>query len=476
MTALRTAARRRTGAALAAPAAALLACALAVLVLAVAPAAHAASGDLSWYYTDDSATHLLDGASAAAPAPAGTVYVAATLGSTWTNEEGHILLLRFKPSPGTGHPIVWQRTLNDPGPHIGEYAVAVTADARGNAIVGGVALVTATDTDWVLVKWTPKGKRAWIARYGSPGGGTDELSAMGCDRQGNVYACGRQGAAAADPDWVVAKFRASDGKLLWKRVYSGLPGSDSEDWPLTLAVDASGNSYSAGISDGPAGDRDAFVIKLTARGKTAWTQRIDGAAHSWDEATDVALAGKRLYVGAGMRTSTGGTALNVLRLATADGQEVWRRAIDPGGQDGAWARDLGVDGSGNVVVAGLQYAGGGTVQSAVLASWTPAGAARWSSVFAPAGSTMAALFAVAVDPAGTVWAAGSCGTGGTNDGLLVKYDGTGTQRWAQKFTGDGTGEDWFIDLCLWSPGSLAAVGTTSTVPGGWDLLVAKYVR
>ena len=81
-----------------------------------------------------------------------------------------------------------------------------------------------------MIKWRPNGRRAWVARYASPYGMEDYSSGAACDGKGNVYVAGfRYLLGNQDADWVMTKFRASDGKRLWVRVWSGTEKSASDD-------------------------------------------------------------------------------------------------------------------------------------------------------------------------------------------------------------------------------------------------------
>ncbi len=442
------------------------------LILVVTPAALAASGDLTWHVTVDSPPHWEESAQQVAPGPDGTVYVAGSW-AAWLpiEEKSDMVLLRVRPASSPSGAVVWRRTWDDPTDHLADYAGCLATDPAGNAIVAGTSYSSATDTDLVVIKWKANGRRAWVARYGSPYAMLDYPVDMACDGQGNVIVAGiRYLLGNDDADWVMAKFRARDGKRLWLRVWSGTEKPASDDRPAALAVDAAGYSYSVGRSDDAGGVHDAIVMKRTPAGKLAWTRRVDRTAFGSDEAERVALADGKLYV-AGAATDLGVRRLQALKYSTG-GKQVWTRTWELPDAELGHVRDLVVDRAGNVVVAGQAFRS--DRGHALVASWTSAGQPRWTDVSAPNVVATATATSVVVDRAGTTWAAGY--TSLNNSGRLLKYGPTGTRIWAQYLNLDGSTRNYFQGLCLWGTGSLAVVGSSTNGETRTDLLVARYVR
>ena len=206
-----------------------------------------------------------------------------------------MVLLRVRPASSPSGAVVWRRTWDDPTDHPADYAGCLATDPAGNAIVAGTSYSSASDIDLVVIKWKANGRRAWVARYGSPYAMLDYPVDMACDGQGNVIVAGiRHLIGNDDADWVMAKFRARDGKRLWVRNWSGTEKPASDDRPAALVVDAAGYSYSVGYSDDASGVHDAIVMKRTPAGKLAWTRRVDRTMYGSDEAERIALAGGKL--------------------------------------------------------------------------------------------------------------------------------------------------------------------------------------
>jgi len=456
---------------------ALLACGLAALLpLALPMGAHAASGDLSWYYADDSPTGAIDGVDAAARGPGGSMHASIHWGDDWTIG-GDLGMIRFRPQADPPGPVLWQRAYDDPDYHMNDSPGAIAVDAAGSVIAGGQTQTTPEAIDWVVVKWLANGTQAWVSTFAGQAHKDDWLDDVACDKAGNVYACGQIDVGSGNYDWLVTKYRASDGKLLWKYVYSGPKGSARADWAHALVVGASDNLYVTGSSETPNGNKDLVVMRLSPKGKASWIHRVDGTAHATDYGSDIALHEGSVYV-VGQSWSAGGTNRVMLARYGSSGRRAWLRTWRSSLGSATRVRGFALDGAGNAVVAGA-VAGGAPDPMAFLVSWTSGGRLRWARTYwRKATGEQAVYNALAVDGRGRIWTAGSVGdsSASTVDALLTRYQPSGKRLWLRTFDGGDHMDDWFSTLVLWGGKSLFAGGTTSTLSGGADLLAAKYVR
>ncbi len=440
-----------------------------------ASARSAASGHLSWWYTEDSPAHALDAITAVAPGPNGSMYAAADMGDDWA-AGSDLVMYRFRPAFGKSGTMIWERTYDGPA-HQADSPIAMVTDPAGNAIAAGQTATTATKIDWLIVKRSPSGAKEWIATWDGAGHDDDYLTGAACDAAGNVYACGMSVVGTSQYDAAVVKFRASDGKRMWKYVYAGPWTPQGRNWAHAIAVDASGNAYIAGQSDDSAGMPDILVMKLSPKGRVVWMRRVDGPAHLADYAEKIALRGSTVYVAAESSPVANSTSVMLLKYSTS-GRRTWTRTWqDAPGITVSEIRALAVDGQGDPIVAGASLKAT-PFSKAFLVSWTPSGHQRWAKTYWKTATAENAEFnAIAVDGSGRIWAAGSIGTSGsTQDALLVRYSSSGTRAWTRTFDGDDHGDDWFNVVALWGKGSLFAGGVMSTTAGSMDVLGARYTR
>ena len=453
----------------------LLVCGLAGLLALARPAgASAASGHLEWWYTEDSPSHALDGITAAAPGPGGSLYAAADLGDNWA-DGADLSTYRFRPTFGKLDVVIWEKLYAGPS-HKSDFPIALAVDQTGSVITAGQTDTATDGMDWLLIKRSPSGARRWVTTYNGSLHGSDYLDDVACDQAGNVYACGMSNNSPTSADWVVAKFRASDGKRLWRHLYSGpgairhgrlgpLPGRRRRRKLVRRRSEQR-------LDKPPRHPRD----EARPGGKQMWVHRVDGAAHLSDSASEIALHGGIVYVAAQSSPIADETQLMLLRYNTR-GHRAWQRTWQAAPGTISNLSGLAVDGAGDAVVSGSSLKGT-PYSKAFLVSWSPSGHQRWGKTYwKTTTDESAGFYSVAADASGRVWAAGSIGTSGsTEDALLVRYRPSGSVAWTQTFDGDAHEDDWFGIVTLWGKSSLFAGGSTDTAAGYNDVLGAKYTR
>lgn len=240
-----------------------------------------------------------------------------------------------------------------------DMATAVTVDSSNNVYVTGSAYEGEfTRFDYATVKYSGStGSPLWsgiaidsggAVRYAGPGTGYDEADALVVDASGNVYVTGRSDGSSTAVDYATVKY-LPDGSPApgWPRRYDATNGLDLAS---SIAVDSSGNVYVSGASEGNGTGPDYTTLKYTSTGALLWERRYDNGGN--DQATALVLDGQRtLYV-----TGLSADPITGLDYATVryreDGTEIWSCRFDGGLASDDTAAALAVDSTGNCVVTG----------------------------------------------------------------------------------------------------------------------------
>ncbi|HYX26930.1 MAG TPA: SBBP repeat-containing protein [Pyrinomonadaceae bacterium] len=290
--------------------------------------------------------------------------------------------------------------------------------------------------------------------------------------------------------------------LVWNTFVGGLSIFESTSG---IAADKSGNVYVAGDSNVSWGapvraftnGDDGFVAKLDANGNLIWNTFLGGS--SSDEATGVTVdSSGNIYVvgwssaswGSPVRGFSGGYDAWAAKV-DATGHLIWNTFLGGPGTmtDFDYGRAIAVDDAGSVYVGGespgtwgspVTVAGFGSF----IAKLDANGSLIWNSFL---GSTGA--FALALDGAGNVYAAGGggCGWGtpingcsGDSEAFVAKLDANGKLKW-NTFLG-GTGYDFGYGVALDALGNVYVSGISAAswgspvrphTGGGEDAFVAK---
>jgi len=352
--------------------------------------------------------------------------------------------------------------------------VAVVGYFAGTADFGAGAVTSAGGDDiFVAVYRSADGRPVWSKHFGTPN--HDFGTAVAVDANGNVLVGGSingtvsfggpaltTGASSA----FVAKFSAA-GAHLWSKLIGGATNSSVTG----AAVDGNGNVFAVGTFSGSAnfgtgtltsaGQWDGYIAAYAAvDGRALWTRRAGGSGVDTPRAVAVDSLGHVVATGVfqnsadfggGPLRSAGQYDVFLAQYGSADGRYLWSKRFGSSGND--YGVGIGVDGSGNVVIAGdyhgtIDFGGGALVDggagSAVFAAkFSSAGGLLWSKSFGT-GFVDAAMKGAAVDRSGNVmftcvsvdgmdFGGGMLPMSGGSDPFFVELSAAGAHRWSLRF-------------------------------------------
>ncbi len=367
----------------------------------------------------------------------------------------------------------WVARYNGPG-NSHDQAAALAVDATGNVYVtgSGFSLAVGTYDDYTTVKYNASGIVQWVARYNGPGNSDDRAATVAVDATGNVYVTGFSGGSGTSHDYATVKYNAS-GIEQWVARYNRL--ENSEDQAAALAVDATGNVYVTGYSEGSSTFNDYATVKYSASGIEQWVARYNGPGNSDDQAAALAVdATGNVYV----TGSSGGSGTDedyATIKYNSSGIEQWAARYDGPGNNFDHANALAVDAAGNVYVTGYSYVVG-TADYATI-KYNASGIEQWvASYQGPDHSTDVAR-AFAVDAAGNVYVTGySYAVGTAEDYATVKYNASGIEQWVARYNGPGNPSDHAIALAADTAGNVYVTGSSTWPDSRSVYTTIKYPR
>src|SRR5688572_22154184 len=223
----------------------------------------AATGNLLREIQYSSAPQKAEHGASVAVDDGGRIYVAG--GTVGDGSDVHVLAFDAKDS------LLWRKTWDGAawGPYSQDGAVEVLLDPSGNPVVLITGYTASSHPDYVVVKYAAaNGSVLWQGGFGVNGG--DYPADMAIDALGDVYVTGT-GIDFIDK-YSTIKLRGNDGQLLWQ-VYDS---ATIDNNVVALVLDGVGGVYVTGAVD-PDGDHSNFndnmytVKRDASTGALLWT-------------------------------------------------------------------------------------------------------------------------------------------------------------------------------------------------------------
>jgi hypothetical protein len=229
--------------------------------------------------------------------------------------------------------------------------------ARGSyAYAAGASRNAAGDLDLLLVRWTGAGDPTWAKRFAGAAGMDASATDVVVDGKGNAIVCGTT-TTANGKDWVVLKY-SPKGKRLWRWTYDGAGHSD--DSPVEMIVDGAGSVYVTGYAAvNDVGIKTALTVRLSAAGKKAWAKAYAGVAKANAGANAIARCPRGgVYVGGWALEAGTQEDVFLLRYAPDGRRKVFESYTGSGGLTAQWLQDIAVAVNGSVVGVGSDNGSG----------------------------------------------------------------------------------------------------------------------
>ncbi|WP_299824537.1 SBBP repeat-containing protein [uncultured Pontibacter sp.] len=288
---------------------------------------------------------------------------------------------------------------------------------RGTAV--GAALVTKYDQTDGTVLWQQTGTNQ-----------TDvAMDATLQPNQNTLFVGLLTGEADSATGAVLLSYDVASGNNL---ISTQISFNQSEDTPVSLAVDAAGNSYVAGTSMNGASGKRIVVLKYSSSGELLWEAVHEDAG---SVANDMVIDSSGSVYVTGTNDARG--ILYTIRYNQSDGAKAWEKTYDNGFGVNV-GKAIAVDRSGNVYVTGV--ANGRITQGMVVLKYNGnTGEELWQTLFIQPIEVGNATFlnysgnAIALDEAGDLYIAGELRER-QSDFLIAKVSGAdGRVTWSTTY-------------------------------------------
>lgn len=377
----------------------------------------------------------------------------------------------------------WAATYNGPD-NYSDSPVKVLVDNAGYVYVTGTSFSTATQYDYVTIKYEPQGNQVWLARFDNENHLDDFARSLALDAQGNVYVTGFGEGTGSLYDCFTVKYNSA-GVQQWMAQYNNTVsyfGDDAQD----VVVDANGNVYITGSSSlGYPNGVDFLTIKYNSVGAEQWVRNYNysgsfdlGLAMTLDPQGNVCMTGFSDQAAFPYPENEDYATVKY----SPEGQELWVARFDGQGQSWDQPTDIVSDPDGNFYVTGWCWNGdswtGYTSDDYTTLKYDPNGVLLWAATYSGQGNGDDRAYAVAVDAQRNVYVTGSANVGTYQDPVnvctTIKYDASGNQQWVQFYDCPTDGEDSGVAVALDSIANVYVAISSTSYSGQSDFTTVKY--
>ncbi len=396
---------------------------------------------------------------------------AVVIGSTTDNATGKNMLVVKYSSDGAA---LWTNSYAGLG-NGDDVPTAVGVDANDNVFVAGYSTGPSGSSDLTTIAYSAAGLALWTNKYNgflSPGA---QASTLSVDENGNVIVAGYVLSFGSSGDDYVAIKYSGPGIPLWTNKYNG-PASGS-DRVTAVTVDTNGDVILSGYSAGVGSADDYATIKYSSAGAGLWTNRYNGPANGSDQPAAVAVGSEgNVYV---TGSAQNGSYADYATIAySAGGMPLWTNRYNGPGNNSDQARALAVDWDGNVLVTGSSH-GGATYYDYATIKYSSAGTALWTNRYnSPSTASGDYAVGVAVDATGKVYVTGRSTAIPQEDYATIAYSSAGVPLWTNRYNGPANYTDQAQAITVDKDGNVLVTGnsrsSSSANDPGYDFATIKY--
>ena len=324
-------------------------------------------------------------------------------------------------------------------------------DKDGNIYVLGWSEATGTNSDIVLIKYTPEGDMIWSVRYDNEN--SWDSAVMALDEAGGIYLAGSSFSPAGQY-WITLKYDQS-GSLLWQDLQEVSRGAA----PQNLVVSRTGDVYVAGsrILMNEHG-QDFHVIKYNSSGVKQWEKSYNNRENSDDHLSDMAIDNRdNIYItGTSDYYDDTSHSEYITIKYTPDGEQVWLATVPDGASWLGGVPKLAVDGWGNSYIAGYTWSEDNPTYF-ITVKYDPAGRTVWAE--STATDDLIPLYDMVVGQLGHLYLSRTSPNSSNNrEVITTKYRTDGTKIWQQTLDA-GLNND-VSDIEVDREGNLYVTGST----------------
>lgn len=210
---------------------------------------------------------------------------------------------------------IWTKVF-DNDEHASDQACKIVTDNNGNLIIGGTSTRSATQNDYLIIKYSQDGDEIWKKYYNGSANSDDQLRDLCVDSLNNIYVTGKS-KVASYWDIITVKYD-ENGNIIWTNSFDS--PSHKNDIPNSIKISPHGELYIAGMED----YGNFLLIKFDTNGLVDWYKiQSDKYGHG-NGIEDMAFdKNNNLYITGALPQESGDNCITI--KYSANGYMVWKK-------------------------------------------------------------------------------------------------------------------------------------------------------
>lgn len=296
-------------------------------------------------------------------------------------------------------------------------------DAGSNVYITGYTYPTPSNADLTTIKYDALGNLIWVRNYNN--GGFDDANAITLDASGNIYVTGESDGTGTGRDLITIKYDAS-GTQLWAVRYNG--AFNGNDVANAIFIDPAGNVYVTGKTTVTGVTTNYVTVKYNASGVQQWVHTYNGTGNNNDEsvAIDYSSTGRLFITGTSQNVSANSDIVTI-RINPNTGSQMWVKSINGTANSNDIAFSILSDGN-DVVVVGSQKNTTTNDDYVTLKYNGNTGTTLWQKTY-DSGNNINVATSITKDASNNFAVTGTTLNGSLLEYHTLMYNNSGVQQW-----------------------------------------------
>jgi len=373
---------------------------------------------------------------------------------------------------------MWQTRYHEVGDNSDRFN-QIVSDGTGNYVGTGYTINDGNYRDFLTVKFDANGDTLWWVTKNGKGNGDDEANYIAVDALGNVYVAGYSDGGNTEDDIMLVKYNSS-GVKQWDTTWNSAASLD--DVPTDMALDGNGNIFICGNAepDTVTGSMDYITLKFSPAGAVLWQVQYSrpGVISGKDEAAALALDNNWDCFVTGRSFNGSNDNMITFKYDGSSGAVLFTQIYNGGGGDDRGI-DVAIDNAQDVIVTGRSD--NGSNQDFRTIKYSNAGGILWSKFYNGPLNQNDRPVKIAIDPSDNVYVTGEVDIDNSSlidyDYAVIKYNSAGTLQWART-EGSNAESDSPTDIVIDPAGDVIVTGkadlNTNLLITNNDFMTVKF--